>query len=622
MGQPITPINDPVFQFFGRQGVHLDGPGRYIGFGQVKTDMSTGYGIRDNAGAIETKGLGGAWSSVLDASSAQTLTNKTLSGDTILSGDIVSDEATAGGDIWIMDAFVSGIEAIYQYGSSDGVHWRQISKTPIASETVRSARDPRRLELNGKHYVAYTTAGFVNGTSFRIIESSDLINWSETTEVDFTTFLPGVNRVWSPQWFVDTDGTVHIVVGLATGGDTGPFTLHEIHATNAALTTWSTPVAITGTGFPSSMIDGRIEKVDGIYYLWFKDEATDYIEVSSSSSVASGYVDYKTGDWAGWGNGVEGINLIKVDENTWRAYFDEYPLLGIYYSESTDDWATWSTPVAIQTPHTVSNPGIVRSRSLNTLRNVTGAFIAGGAQAYDSSGQYFFNDSIEVQDTTTPHVRIRSGAANYEFVQLGINVGSNAFIEVSKVGSASYRNFTWYIGGNEAGGIVASTGNFSFGPNNATTRIDANGTGDIVVLSRSSTNTGAGIVRAQNNSGSTAELGYFGSTHSTFGIIGAGEPYIYSTAGTFNFVNTAAGFDWAASGSALTMQLTSTGLGIGGVTPTTGFDTAGDKIRIRTAKTPASAAAAGDAGDICWDASFIYVCVATNTWKRIAIITW
>lgn len=39
-------------------------------------------------------------------------------------------------------------------------------------------------------------------------------------------------------------------------------------------------------------------------------------------------------------------------------------------------------------------------------------------------------------------------------------------------------------------------------------------------------------------------------------------------------------------------------------------------------QTPASAAAAGVAGTIVWDASFIYVCTATNTWERVAIATW
>ena len=39
-------------------------------------------------------------------------------------------------------------------------------------------------------------------------------------------------------------------------------------------------------------------------------------------------------------------------------------------------------------------------------------------------------------------------------------------------------------------------------------------------------------------------------------------------------------------------------------------------------KTPTSATAAGVEGDICWDTSYIYVCVAANTWKRTAISTW
>lgn len=38
--------------------------------------------------------------------------------------------------------------------------------------------------------------------------------------------------------------------------------------------------------------------------------------------------------------------------------------------------------------------------------------------------------------------------------------------------------------------------------------------------------------------------------------------------------------------------------------------------------TPASATATGTEGDIVWDADYIYVCVATDTWKRVAIATW
>jgi hypothetical protein len=37
---------------------------------------------------------------------------------------------------------------------------------------------------------------------------------------------------------------------------------------------------------------------------------------------------------------------------------------------------------------------------------------------------------------------------------------------------------------------------------------------------------------------------------------------------------------------------------------------------------PASASATGTAGTIIADASYIYICTATNTWKRVAIATW
>jgi len=39
-------------------------------------------------------------------------------------------------------------------------------------------------------------------------------------------------------------------------------------------------------------------------------------------------------------------------------------------------------------------------------------------------------------------------------------------------------------------------------------------------------------------------------------------------------------------------------------------------------ETPASATAAGTAGQIVWDTNYIYICTATNTWKRVAIGTW
>jgi hypothetical protein len=63
-------------------------------------------------------------------------------------------------------------------------------------------------------------------------------------------------------------------------------------------------------------------------------------------------------------------------------------------------------------------------------------------------------------------------------------------------------------------------------------------------------------------------------------------------------------------------------LGIGTSSPTAVLDVNADKMRLRTAKTPSSATDTGNAGDICWDSSYLYICTATNTWRRIAHASW
>lgn len=45
------------------------------------------------------------------------------------------------------------------------------------------------------------------------------------------------------------------------------------------------------------------------------------------------------------------------------------------------------------------------------------------------------------------------------------------------------------------------------------------------------------------------------------------------------------------------------------------------KTVVRTTA-PGSAGATGQAGQIAFDSSYIYVCIATDTWKRVAIATW
>jgi len=56
--------------------------------------------------------------------------------------------------------------------------------------------------------------------------------------------------------------------------------------------------------------------------------------------------------------------------------------------------------------------------------------------------------------------------------------------------------------------------------------------------------------------------------------------------------------------------------------PETALDVNADAIRLRNSSTPSSASDYGFPGEIRWDTNYIYVCVATDTWKRVALSSW
>ena len=76
-----------------------------------------------------------------------------------------------------------------------------------------------------------------------------------------------------------------------------------------------------------------------------------------------------------------------------------------------------------------------------------------------------------------------------------------------------------------------------------------------------------------------------------------------------NVMATGTQLTFGAYGGAATATFSSTGLVLTG------------DVSVGT-KTPATAGAAGVAGTITWDASYIYVCTATNTWRRVAHASW
>ena len=48
-------------------------------------------------------------------------------------------------------------------------------------------------------------------------------------------------------------------------------------------------------------------------------------------------------------------------------------------------------------------------------------------------------------------------------------------------------------------------------------------------------------------------------------------------------------------------------------------DINGDTLRIRNQRTIANSSDSGQQGEICYDNSYLYICISSNTWRRISL---
>lgn len=258
-----------------------------------------------------------------------------------VSADIKNiEEEIEDSHLYLASGFTATSETLNLWTSRNGEKWEHIGR--VYTPSSEKVRDPSIAKHNGKYYAVYTT-GFTNNY-FALASSFDLVNWEFMSNI---TIHATYDKAWAPEIFIDTDGTFHIFVSCSLSG-TSTFKICETHATNVDLTTWSTFVQVTGD-FPVNVIDPFVVKKENTYYLWYKNEDTKHLEYASSSVLTSGYLVQESGDWAGWGSGFEGVCLILLPNGSWRIYFDDYLNSNYYYSDSSDDWATWASKQLAET---------------------------------------------------------------------------------------------------------------------------------------------------------------------------------------------------------------------------------------------------------------------------------
>ncbi len=115
---------------------------------------------------------------------------------------------------------------------------------------------------------------------------------------------------------------------------------------------------------------------------------------------------------------------------------------------------------------------------------------------------------------------------------------------------------------------------------------------------------------------------WYGSSNLYFGRAAGNGASEDNDAGAIYYSNYFSSLNFKVNGSDR-MHINSSGnLGLGTTAPTEKVDINSDKIRIRNSNTPSSASSTGAKGEICYDTNYVYVCVATNTWKRAALATW
>jgi hypothetical protein len=308
-------------------------------------------------------------------------------------------ESNPGQGIFLMASFIgygaTSDNQLYLLASSGGITFSFLNAgNPVYSPSHPSAtRDPRIFQYcqtatTCKIYIAITDTdvGTANST-FTIIESSDLKNWTVTKAVSMAA-IGGVQVVWSPTPFFDTDGTFHIFVsaGTTAANCNAGCGIYEVHPTTSDLSsTWSSPVLVTGTSLTATPTMNGIRKDGSIYTIAVTpNSGGSLITFWSSTSLTSGYTVTQSGNWAGWGSGVEGIQWVQTGGTACRIYMDTSGFSspgGLKYSDNATGCTAssgWSAMAAVGNPfpltagNQLSNAGVLRVRDINLWRLVDG----------------------------------------------------------------------------------------------------------------------------------------------------------------------------------------------------------------------------------------------------------
>jgi hypothetical protein len=235
----------------------------------------------------------------------------------------------------------------------------------------------------------------------------------------------------------------------------------------------------------------------------------------------------------------------------------------------------------------------------NTSSSVSATLVfANTISAVTTSQSLAYGIDYEIVPTSDGYANIRL---------IGLNISS------PPVGWPGYGQLT-IIETPPAGGTTDISGNLTVSGNIANIRLGASGRITFADGTVQTTTANAGVIAANlgmigyvDNKVSTANIGiigYIGSQVSTanIGMKGYVDNQTYSNVQVSTYLPTY-------SGNVANLI-------------TSGFLIVFGNVFIANTYVPTLANSTGTAGQVVWDSDYIYICVATNTWKRANVSTW
>jgi len=216
--------------------------------------------------------------------------------------------------------------------------------------------------------VAYTSGTYGRGTKFGLVKSSDLLNWTFVTSVDATLAGAPDQFTWSPIFFEDGDGSVHVIVAISpTNGSTfypvPDMRVHEMHPTNAAWTQWSVPVPLQLPDTNNN--DCWVWKEGTTYHAAYADFSRGGAVVhATSQDLVVGWVRDKVLGY----NSQEGNIVLPIPGGGYRLYLERGN--GPGGTPTTYTTADFSADFTNPTPQTLVNSSIpIRNGKVCAVRN-------------------------------------------------------------------------------------------------------------------------------------------------------------------------------------------------------------------------------------------------------------